>query len=172
MSRHCNWPKLKPPKTIYVLFDWCYICSIELKYSGVFSNCHFSTHDIYNYLLHPISRPHNLLLSFSLSISSTYSPLCFYQPPFYIKGNWFGWSASLNKCIWTNVVPHLGFAHNILHPLDGITNPKYKLLCFLIAIIFYKDSLALAFNQDRCCHLAFVDGWFSSIKSGVYKSQS
>ncbi len=32
------------------------------------------------------------------------------------------------------------------HSPDGITNPKYKLLCF-ITIIF------LAFRWDRCCHL-------------------
>jgi hypothetical protein len=28
-------------------------------------------------------------LSFSLSLSSAYSPLCFYLSPFYIKGYWF-----------------------------------------------------------------------------------
>jgi len=79
------------------------------------------------------------LICFSLSHSPSL-PLTphsvFYQPPFYIIGNWFGWSASLNKCIWTNVIPHLGFAPNILQPLDGFTNPEYKLLCFLIAIFF------------------------------------
>ena len=40
------------------------------------------------------------------------------------------------------------------HPLDGITNHKYKLLHFLAIIIFYKEKKALAFNQDMCCHLA------------------
>ncbi len=50
-------------------------------------------------------------LSLSPSFSSTYAPLCFYVPLFYRKGNWFVWSASLNKCISTNVVPHLGLAH-------------------------------------------------------------
>jgi len=40
------------------------------------------------------------------------------------------------------------------HPLDGITNPKYKLLCFLTIKFFSKVKKALAFNRDRCCHLA------------------
>jgi len=38
-------------------------------------------------------------------------------------------------------------------PLDGITNPKYKLLHFL-ATIFCKEKKALAFYRDKCCHLA------------------
>jgi hypothetical protein len=29
------------------------------------------------------------------------------------------------------------------HPLDGVTNPKYKLLCFLSTIFFYKEKKAL-----------------------------
>ena len=40
------------------------------------------------------------------------------------------------------------------HSLDGGTNPKYKLLCFLTANFFGKEKKALAFNPDRCCHLA------------------
>jgi hypothetical protein len=41
-------------------------------------------------------------------------------------------------------------------PLDGVTNPKYKLKCFLTTnIFFFKEKKALAFNRDRCCHLAF-----------------
>jgi hypothetical protein len=39
------------------------------------------------------------------------------------------------------------------HPLDGITNPKYKLLHFLTTKVFCKEKKALAFNRDRCCHL-------------------
>jgi hypothetical protein len=39
----------------------------------------------------------------------------------------------------------------LYHPLDGIINPKYKLLPFITTIIFYKEK-ALAFNLDRCCH--------------------
>jgi hypothetical protein len=39
------------------------------------------------------------------------------------------------------------------HSPDGITNPRYKLLCF-ITTIFCKEKNALAFNRDRCCHLA------------------
>jgi hypothetical protein len=40
------------------------------------------------------------------------------------------------------------------HPLDGVTNPEYKLLCFIQLTIFCKEKKALAFIQDRCCHLA------------------
>jgi hypothetical protein len=39
------------------------------------------------------------------------------------------------------------------HPLDGVTNRKYKLLHLLTTIIFCKEKKALAFNRDRCCHL-------------------
>ncbi len=38
------------------------------------------------------------------------------------------------------------------HPLDGITNPKYKLLRFLTTNFFMKEK-ALAFSWDRFCHL-------------------
>ncbi len=41
------------------------------------------------------------------------------------------------------------------HPLNGVTNPKYKLSHFLTANIFLQTEKALAFNRDRCCHLAF-----------------
>ncbi len=39
-------------------------------------------------------------------------------------------------------------------PLDGLTNLKYKLLCFLTPNKKFSERKALAFNQDRCCHLA------------------
>jgi hypothetical protein len=40
------------------------------------------------------------------------------------------------------------------HPLDGITNPKYKLLHFLTTKMkFCKEKNTLAFNWDKCCHL-------------------
>jgi hypothetical protein len=42
----------------------------------------------------------------------------------------------------------------LYHPLDGITNPMYKLLHFLTTIFFCKGKKALVFNQNRCCHLA------------------
>ncbi len=40
----------------------------------------------------------------------------------------------------------------LYHPLDGVTNLKYKLLCFLTPnkIILQEKGG----NQDRCCHLA------------------
>ncbi len=41
------------------------------------------------------------------------------------------------------------------HPLDGITSPLYKLLRFIqLTNFFCKEKKALAFNRDRCCHLA------------------
>ncbi len=40
------------------------------------------------------------------------------------------------------------------HPLDGVTNSKYKVLPFLTKIFFCKVKKALAFNRDRCGHLA------------------
>jgi hypothetical protein len=42
----------------------------------------------------------------------------------------------------------------LYHPLDGITNPKYKLLILLTTKFFCKEKKALAFNWDGCCHLA------------------
>jgi hypothetical protein len=121
--------KSETTQTIYFLVDWCFICSIDLKYSGVFSNCHFSTHGILDSLLCSFSHSLNLLLSFSLSLSSAHSPLCFYLPPFHIKGYWFVWSGSLNKHIWMNIVPHLGLAHNSSDTLSRIRS--YKSIVFL-----------------------------------------
>jgi hypothetical protein len=40
------------------------------------------------------------------------------------------------------------------HPLDGVTNSEYKLLRLVQLTIFFKKKRALAFNRDRCCHLA------------------
>ncbi len=40
----------------------------------------------------------------------------------------------------------------LYRPLGGITNTKYKLLHFLT--FFCKERKALAFDWDRCCHLA------------------
>ncbi len=69
-----NW---EPPKIIYICVDWHFICSIYLKYSGVFSNNHFSTHTALDSLLGSVFHPLNLLLSFSLSLSLAHFPLCF-----------------------------------------------------------------------------------------------
>jgi hypothetical protein len=44
-------------------------------------------------------------------------------------------------------------AIGLYRPLDGITNPKYKLLHFLTTNCFCREK-ALAFNLDRCCYLA------------------
>jgi hypothetical protein len=49
--------------------------------------------------------------------------------------------------IWWNLI-------RLCRPLDDITNAKYKLLHFLTTKFFYKEKKALAFNRDRCCHLA------------------
>ncbi len=47
--------------------------------------------------------------------------------------------------------------HNTLmglyHPLDVVTNLKYKLLHFLTLHNNISKRKALAFNRDRCCHL-------------------
>ena len=42
----------------------------------------------------------------------------------------------------------------LFHPLDGDTNLKYKLLCFLTPNKKISKKKALAFNLDKCCHLA------------------
>ena len=43
----------------------------------------------------------------------------------------------------------------LYHPLDGITYLKYKMLYFVTTKNnFCEEKKALAFNQDRCCHLA------------------
>jgi hypothetical protein len=41
----------------------------------------------------------------------------------------------------------------LYHPLDGITNAKYKLY-FLTPNKKNSKRKALALNRDRCCHLA------------------
>jgi hypothetical protein len=42
----------------------------------------------------------------------------------------------------------------LYHPLDGDTTLKYELLCFLTPNKKISKRKALAFNWDRCCHLA------------------
>jgi hypothetical protein len=42
----------------------------------------------------------------------------------------------------------------LYNPLDGVTNPQYKLLHFLTLTFFYKEKKAPDLNWDRCCHLA------------------
>jgi hypothetical protein len=103
---------LEPPKIIDICFYWRFICSIYSKYSGAFSNGHFSTHVILDSLLDSVSHSPNLLLSSSISLSSAHYPLRIYLPPVDIKNTDFVRSASLNKLIWTNIVPQLGLAHN------------------------------------------------------------
>ncbi len=45
-------------------------------------------------------------------------------------------------------------AMGLHHPLDGVTNPEYKLLPFIqLTKFFCKEKKALAFNWDRRCHL-------------------
>jgi len=41
----------------------------------------------------------------------------------------------------------------LYQPIDGITNLRYKLLCFLTPNKKISKRKALAFNRDRCCHL-------------------
>ncbi len=90
---------LEPPKIIYICVDLRFICSIYSKYSGVFSNGHFSTHVILDSLLGSISTP---LIRFSLPLSPSlppHSPLRIYLPPVDIKNTDFVRLASLNKLI-------------------------------------------------------------------------
>jgi hypothetical protein len=49
---------------------------------------------------------------------------------------------------------HCSYPIRLYHPLDGITNLKYKLLCFLTPCKKNSKRKTLAFNQDRCCQLA------------------
>jgi len=39
------------------------------------------------------------------------------------------------------------------HPLDGVTNPEYKLLRFMQLNFLLREEGTIAFNRDRCCHL-------------------
>ncbi len=55
----------------------------------------------------------------------------------------------------------------LYHPLDGDTNLKYKLLCFLTPNKKNSKKKALAFNRDRCCHLALC---LQSILFHCYKN--
>jgi len=38
-------------------------------------------------------------------------------------------------------------------PLGGITNLKYRLLCYVTPNKKFSKRKAIAFNQDGCCHL-------------------
>jgi hypothetical protein len=73
-----NWTT----QNIYILFDWHFICSMDLKYSGIFSNGHFSTHAISDSLL-ALSLILLILISLFLSTSlpltphSVFACLCF-----------------------------------------------------------------------------------------------
>ncbi len=63
------------------------------------------------------------------------------------------------KSFWSELVSTIMDTHTVRiglhHPLDGVTNPEYKLLCFIqLTKFFYKEEKALAFNRDGCCHLA------------------
>ncbi len=91
-----NHPKLIISHLIDIVF--VSIHPIYLKYSGVLSSSHFSTHAISNYLLCSVSHSVNPLLSVSLSPPSTYSPLYLYHLSlFNIKGNQFCWSGIIDK---------------------------------------------------------------------------
>jgi hypothetical protein len=53
-----------------------------------------------------------------------------------------------------NLVLAKNFLIGLYHPLDGVANPKYKLLHFVTTKnTFCKEVKALPFNRDRCCHL-------------------
>ncbi len=54
----------------------------------------------------------------------------------------------------TPVAQMLNGTMGLYHPLDGDTNLRYKLLCFLTPNKKNSKRKAQAFNRDRCCHLA------------------
>ncbi len=60
---------------------------------------------------------------------------------------WVHWVAQEMKT-WS-----LYITMGLYHPLDGDTNLKYKLLCFLTPNKKNSKRKALAFNLNRCCHL-------------------
>jgi hypothetical protein len=113
-ARIWNHPGLFISRLIDILF----VLSIRFLWNTEvsFFNGHFSTHATSYSLLCSVSHSVNLLLSVSHFPSSAYlpppPPLCFCVPLLDIKDNWFVWPASLNKLIWTSIVPHSGLAHN------------------------------------------------------------
>jgi hypothetical protein len=66
-------------------------------------------------------------------------------------------SIKKTKCIQSSKSSTVRQAHptmGLYHPLDGDSNLKYKLLGFLTPNKKISKGKALAFNWDRCCHLA------------------
>jgi hypothetical protein len=66
-------------------------------------------------------------------------------------------SNAVPKVVFTQAIIQyvLEMAIGLHYPLDFVNNPKYKLLRFIqITKFFCKKKRALAFNRDRCCHLA------------------
>ena len=59
-----------------------------------------------------------------------------------------------DEIFWTEANFIKPFLMGLYHPLDGVTNLKYKLMHFLTPIKKNSKRKALAFNRDRCCHLA------------------
>ncbi len=55
---------------------------------------------------------------------------------------------------WTHSYKTFSTVIGLFHPLDGITNLKYGLLCFLTPNKKKSKRKAIAFNRDRSCHLA------------------
>ncbi len=88
--------------------------------------------------------------------------ICFYCCITFV----FNIDTANNKAIMFISAPSLIFANNIwafmgtscssvgfYHPLDGITNLEYKLMCFLTPNKKISKRNVVAFNWDRCCHL-------------------
>jgi hypothetical protein len=63
--------------------------------------------------------------------------------------------SACNMHLWRqgSQIMQIVMAIGLYHPLDGITNPKYKLFYFLTTNVFCKEKKALILNLDRCCHL-------------------
>ncbi len=136
------------PKYLYPIWlTFCLFYLFEiLRYlsqlSFLNSRCFWS-------LLPSFSHSPNLFLSFSLYLSLAHSPLGFHLPVFYIKGNSFGQSVSLNKCISTNV-PRLELTYHISIffnfvlftfsnvPSDGSYLNREKMLCSIGQMVWHQ----------------------------------
>ncbi len=98
----------------------------------------WSSYHFMNYLFHQIDIFELAILS-SLYLEFEISPTCHFQHLF-SSDLYFNSKTSRSMGLY--------------HPPDGVTNLKYKLLYFLTPIKKNSKRKALAFNRDRCCHLA------------------
>ncbi len=148
---------LESPKIInipfWLTFYLSYLSNLFEILRWPFSNGHFSTRGISYSLLCSVRHSLNPFVSVSLSPSSVYSPLCFYLPLFDIIENQFVQVASLDKLIWTNVAPHLGFAHN---------NTKLSCLTFTNISSLYEQGGSLFHKSQYPCSVSKTLAYYMS----------